>query len=370
MITVQIGEQTFCGDSVVSITSKQTVDPVSSRLPEAEMVIQLYTAVPLCPQLEEKVTLLVDNWMVQTMFVKECTRVGNCRYRLLTKPRTEYLQTRFMGNIYQGQQVSQVLSELFGDLSERLDSTVIDQESLTGYIAPCTRGEALEQLCFGVGATLCCGAAGELVIGKPLMGSDRVLDQDQMTPATSWRLLPHYSRFELASHEYVKGQVLKTLVDKEEVVGYPATITFTKPYWFYTTGDEYVTEIVEEGTNYVKLYHNGITTIYGKPWLEQTVYHTLPGTESDDPWFSHVLAVRDRTLIGPHNVESRLQELKTLGQMRCLLKAECLITDMGIALRAGDPVTTLYGTGIVVGEKLTLTENKLHQELTVMCNGT
>ena len=43
---------------------------------------------------------------------RERTRTGKNRYRLLAKPRTEFLQTRFIGNIYEDVTCQRILEEL------------------------------------------------------------------------------------------------------------------------------------------------------------------------------------------------------------------------------------------------------------------
>lgn len=365
-VSVKIGEMTFSTDEIVSVAARQKVDPIYGGLPEGEMVVQLYTAKTLSTQREEKMTLLVNGLTVLSMFVKKCTRVGAYRYKLLASPRMEYLQTRFVGNIYQDRQVYEVLQELFGEQADRLDAESVYWDCLTGYISPGTRAHALEQLCFGVGAVLTCGTAGDLTFKKPLCEDPKVLTSGQITPASSWVLLPHYTRYELVSHSYVKGQADKLITDREEINTDPVVLTYASPYWYYSTETDGFIEIVDEGSNFVKFYHSGLITVYGKPWLDQTEYHTLPGQESDDPWYSYVLSVRDRTLIGPDNVKTRLQELKTLGQMRCQLTVGCLDGDLADGPRPGDAVTLPDTQGIVVGEKLSLTAGRLHRELTII----
>ena len=368
IVTLHLGELVFGAGEIVSVEAKQTVDPIYGRLPEGKLAVQLCTAIPLSPQKEEQLTLLVNGITVLTMFVKECVKTGSDRYRLLAKPRTEYLQTEFIGKIYENHQVFQVLPDIFGEQADRMDAEQIYFESAIGYIPPGTRGTALEQLVFAAGGMIICGTAGDLAFKKPLQEGGIPLREEMLLPIQSQRFLPYYTRYELVAHQYEKENVEKVAMDKEYVNGTPATVTFRNPHWSYYTGDEFEGEIIEEGSNYVKMYHKGIMVIYGKPWVDRPQYHTLPGVGSEDPWYSHVLTVRDRTLIGPHNVESRLQELKTLGQLRCQRKINCLQTSMGLAARPGDRVTLPDGTwGIVTGETLMLTQNQLLQELTVIC---
>jgi len=366
---VRIGDREFGADEIISVTGKQKLDPLYGGLPEGEMVVELYTREPLEPQREEPLVLLVNGLTKMTMFVKKCTRIANCHYRLLAKPRTEYLQTKFIGKLYEDSiYMYEILPEIFGDRSDNILTESVYFDQVKGYIGPGSRAHVLQQLSVGIGAMLACGEAGDLTFKKPLAEDPKVLTKAQLTAARSQVLLPHYSCYELVSHEYVKGQVDKTVIDKEEYLQGQVVIPFHSPHWGYSsTGDgEYNCEILDCGSNFVEVLHSpGPLIIYARPWLDQTVYYTLPGVESEDAWFSHVLSIRDMTLIGPHNVEERLQQLKTLGQLRCQLTVGCLDDLEGP--RPGDRVSLPEVQGIVTGEKVILKGGRLYRELTVLC---
>lgn len=363
--SIKCGQLEFGADAIVSLQCEQTADPIYGTLPTGEMLLELYTDQPLRPQKEEKLCLFLNGMPFLTQFVTDCTKLDQHRYRLRAKPRTEYLRTEFIGKIYEGQTVHETLEELFGDRAEGIDDEPIQLETLTGYISPGNRGHALEQILFATGAMLVCGASGDLACKRPMEEISRELSESRMLVGMETKWLPHYSRFELVSHDYVQGQMLKTIVDKAEYPRGEVTITFQNPWWNVVTDGEHGGEVVEWGSNYVVVGQYGVVTLIGYPWLDQKGYHSLPGVESEDPWFSHVLTVRDKTLIGSHNVEARLQELQELGSMRCRIKTGCFAESW--ELRVGDPVELPGYRGIITAEKLTLSKNRLYRELTVLC---
>lgn len=368
-LTLYYGQEAipFGPESLISLTCTQSVDPIYGGLPKGELVAELYTWVSLCPQKEEELALYWDSSLLATYYIQDCTQTARHRYRLRANPRTEYLQTRFVGKIYQGEQVDEELEEMLGEQKDLVSPNTIAWQSLTGYIGPCTRGQALEQIAFGTGSTLVCSNDGSLIFQKSLEESARNLTKENVIADYQIRWLPHYTRFELASHRYTKGQIERVIKDRMELSGSPAVVTFQDPYWWYNTDVKYACEIVNSGSNFVEVYHNKVMTLYAKPWVRETTYHTLPGVTGEDPLFSHVLSVRDRTLIGPHNVQSRLRELQTLGSLRQQIKVQLRGDAKPWNFQPGDPVTLPGYWGIVTGQKVTVHNGRVHMELTALC---
>ena len=363
------GDREFGADQVLDFRCKQTVDPLFGTLPTGEMTVDLYTEQPLEPQREEALVILWDDIRIATQHVRSCVRTGKNRYRLLAKPRTEFLQTRFIGNVYEDVTCQRILEELFGDQAHRIDAELMIPMEMRGYIDPGTRGQALEQLAFAGGAMITCGQGGDLAFRRPFTDAPVTLTEDQILMEQQVKWLPHYSRFELVAHDYYKSEHLETIYHRLQLPSGVQTVYLDKPYWFIVAEADPFAEILEEGTNYAVVDQPGLVTLEGRPWLDNSSYHTLPGAESEDPWFSHVLTVRDRTLVGSHNVEALLQQLKVIGSMRKQLKITCRADSLA-GLRPGTLVYLPGHRGIVIAETLTPTPTQLTATVTLLCQET
>lgn len=363
-------ERIFEADAVVSAVYKQTVDVVRGGLPEATMEVVVRSQEPLALQKEQKLTLYWNGQLKTVQHVTECTRIGESLYRICGKFRLEYLQTTFLGAMYTGENAMETVSKLLEGRELEVDIP-LTEESLNGYVPRGTRAEALQQIVFGMGAVLTISPGGALWLRQPEMEDVFALEPSRLEKNFPIRYLRSYTRFELAEHRFTKGVYAVVLKDREEYPPSEITLTFSKPYWYYNTdGDS--GEILEEGPNHVVILQPGRVTLYGKPYLQETFWHTLPGESSQDPEYSCVLTVRDMTLVGSHNVETLLARLQEMGQLRQTVTGEYVVKPGEPMPQPGDPVSlgTPWGAtlqGFVTGVKMTLLNHTARLELTVCC---
>ena len=305
-----------------------------------------------------------DGNLFLTAYIMDCVRTGN-RYRLTLRPRTEFLQTKFLGAVHENAALSTVLTDLLGDQAPWYPEKLLDK-TITGYLPPATRSQTLEQIAFGLGAMQVMDNDGRLVFKCPVKESVTQLAPERFSQRPQVRLLPHYTRFELAAHRFYKGQMEKKLIDKQETM--EEFLTFSRPHWDYVSSTVEGAEILDFGSNWVQIMRYGPTlTLYGYPWLNETSYHTLPGEPSWDPLYSRVLSVRDKTLINPQNVQARLENLKALGQLRRQVKVRYLAEDMYNVPKVGDPVALPGLWGVVTQEDMTVAKDRVRLDLTIMC---
>ena len=357
----------FNTDELICIRYRQSADLLFSRQPQAEMTVEIYTKTPFQPQREEKMEFWYDGNLFLTAYIMDCVRTGS-RYRLTLRPRTEFLQTKFLGAVHENAGLAAVLTDLLGDQAPWYDEKLLDK-TVTGYLPPATRSQTLEQIAFGVGAMQVIDNDGRLVLKCPAKQQTVELEPKRVSKQPQIRLLPHYTRYELVSHRYYKGQTEKKLIDRQETM--EEFLTFQNPHWCYNSSTGEGAEILDYGSNWVQIMRYGQTlTMYGNPWLCETKYHTLEGEPSWDPLYSRVLSVRDKTLIHPQNVEQRLQNLKALGQLRQQVQVRYLAQDLYAAPRVGDSVSLPGLWGVVTRQDLTVAKDMVHLELTVMCEET
>lgn len=371
---IYYGQQTltFTDDSLVSLVYKHQADHLYGGLPESTLELVLYSEQELQPQREEKLEVLYLTDVMITQYVTECTRIGRYLYRLTAKTRKEYLQTRFKGNVYDNIDLAKLLKLVFPEQRPSVQ-TGLGVDTVTGYLSPAARSEVLQQMAFGLGAMVVVGYDGSLRLKTRFEAYPFALDPGKLKSHCTVQYLPVYTGYELASHSYTPGQYVKELRYREEYGENPMELTFSQPYCSFSTDGELNMEILENGSNYVIFTHPGIATIYGTPYLHTTDYHTAAGESAEDPNFSHVMTVRDRTLVGSHNAAVLLQQMQAVGQLRQVVKAD-YATELGEFIpRVGETVafTNHLGKrlqGIVTGEVITMTRTHVRTEVTIYCS--
>lgn len=350
-MSVQIkiyGQPVLCfgKEALVRVRLRQKVDLTGGGLPELELETVLRSEAPLQLQNEQKLELYRNGLLCATAHVCECVRLGEQLYRIRGKPQLEYLQTEFLGAMYEAMPLLQLLDQLL----EGRDYAVVDNlnsQTVSGYLPRCNRQEALRQVTVSVGGALCMDEAGKLWLRKP--GEDieaEVLESDRIRAEYPLQLLPEYTCFELGAHSYTRGKLPVELKKQAEYPSGQTVLYFTNPYYNYYTDPELVIYVSEEGPNYAVVEHRGIITLYAYPYIKQTDYHTLPGVENVD--YSLVHTVRDVTLVHPGNVEGLLQRMQELGQLRIRATVTCPVGQDSRLLRAGDPVELPTGWGTVL----------------------
>lgn len=360
---------TFADDAVVKVRLRQKVDLTGGGLPEVDLEVILHSEAPLRLQNEQKLELYRSGGLQATVYAGECTRLGEKLYRIRGRRQLEYLQTEYLGGIYEEVSPYTLLDQLLEGRDYELAVPLSDVH-VTGYLPRCNRQEAVRQLAVSMGAVVCAKREGTLWLRTPEYEDTQVLESGRILGENSLQMLPEYTRFELAAHSYTQGQFPVKLRDQVEYPAGLTTIYVSSPHYNYYTEDAYSNYVEEEGPNYVVVSQHGRMTLYAYPYIKETTYHTLPGAENGD--YSLVQTVRDVTLIHNGNVQSLLQRMQTMGQLR--LRATLTYgaaPDQELPM-AGDPVElpTAWGTklrGYIQKSDLLVTHDTLKLELTVAC---
>lgn len=359
----------FRDDGVVRLRLRQSVDLQSGGLPEVALEAILYSQTPLQLQNEQKIELYWSNLLQATAYVGECTRLGERLYRIRGRRQLEYLQTEFLGGIYQDTPPEALLNQLLEGRDYEL-AIPLTEDYVTGYLPRCNRQEAVRQLAVGMGAVICAKREGTLWFRAPEYEDPAVLEPGHILGDCAVQLLPEYTRFELAAYRYTKGQFEVKLRDRVEYPAGITTIYMSAPHYnFYTDGNLSI-YVEEEGPNYAVISHHGVITLYAYPYIKETTYHTLPGAETTD--YSLVQTQRDVTLVHEGNVQALLQRMQRMGQLRVRATVTCgVMPDRQMPL-AGDPVElpTSWGTklrGYIQKCVLLVEHGVLKQTLTIVC---
>lgn len=234
-----------------------------------------------------------------------------------------------------------VLEQVLGviGVAYELDDAIKDVE-ISGWIAPGTYRQALQQICFAAGAVPV-SARNENLLILPVslpsqLYSHRVRLSDRLNKQ-SIELLPLISSIELISHDYTQGLELEDIFEKELEAG-NHKIVFEKPYYeiivdgpgftallrLTESGDFRITEggdFREAGGEYVfgpnALYLSldtaGTVTITGYPWLDSKRAFTF--TEPAASEFANK-KISEATLVSAEIAQQVLDRVSAFYQQR------------------------------------------------------
>ena len=259
---------TFADDAVVKVRLRQKVDLTGGGLPEVDLEVLLHSEAPLRLQNEQKLELYRFGGLQATVYAGECTRLGEKLYRVRGRRQLEYLQTEYLGGIYEEVSPYTLLDQLLEGRDYEL-AVPLSDGNVTGYLPRCSRQEAVRQLAVSMGAVVCAKREGTLWLRTPEYEDTQVLEPGRILGENSLQMLPEYTRFELAAHSYTQGQFPVKLRDQVEYPAGLTTIYVSSPHYNYYTEDAYSNYVEEEGPNYVVVSQHGRMTLYAYPYIKE-----------------------------------------------------------------------------------------------------
>lgn len=309
---------------------------------------------------EQKVQLFQDGELIATQCLKSSKRTGSRQVELSCRSDIEFLQSRFMGGIYNSQDPMTLLDEILLGKTYTLDADII-RRKLTGYLPVCSREDALQQVAFALGAVLSMDKNGQFKFNA-LTNTATWIPASRILSGGALETLPAYTKVELASHSYTPSSHWVTLFEGRDYGTEPVTLTFGQPYAEYSFAEG---TLIDWGPNFVTFMPGYTTTLRARPYVHATAYHTVEEPAADSG-YSKVLSVRDMTLVSPENAQQVLEWLYQRGQLVQKLQ----VTVLAQGERAGQPVQlpTPWGTvfsGYISKMKSAFTGSSQIAELTV-----
>ena len=357
----------FGKDAIISAYYHSQADLFFGGMPQAELTVQLRSTTPILPQREEKLELELGGGTQMTGYIKSARRLSQDRYQLVASARYEQLQLDFIGDFYENVPFVTLQTQIAGEVNMGADDAVCSK-TITGYLPNSNRLSAIEKLAFASEATLVWSRYGMLRFRSLKNGYTFQIPKGQMLQDMSVRHLPLYTHYEVGAHSYTPGQLEVLLRDHQEYLTSPATITFTTPHYDYWLTDEPCGEIQESGPNFLTLIHQGVVTVYAKPYIHEVHYLTRQGETDGD--YIRKMTVRDNTLIQQDNAQSLLSHMQWLGGLRQQLQCKMLVRPGEFAPEPGDCllVPTLWGSwfrGYVTKTRGELSRDWMQMELTL-----
>lgn len=362
-VELTVGDLTFDTASLMKLQLHTGVDTIYGSLQGDSMEAVVRADAPAEAQAlqEQKVKLYSDGSLLATQCLKSCTRTGSREFTLSCQSDMEFLEGQFMGGMYSNMDPLLLVDQILAGRSFTMDAAVMNR-SVTGYLPVCSRAKALRQVAFALGAVVSMDKNGRFSFNAPDLSAAGIIGPERILAGSKLRTTPAYSKVELVSHKYTASSRWVELFRNRDYGADPVTLTFAQPYAAYDFEEG---TLLDSGPNFVTFQPGTVTTLLARPYVHTTAYHTVeePAAESG---YSHVLSVRDMTLVNPSNAQQVLKWLHERAQMGQQLTVKVMVE----AERAGQQValSTPWGstfTGYISKMESTLTDSAHVAQLTV-----
>ena len=354
---ITIGQLIVFGrEEIISAQLVNEVDHTLGTMPVDISRFEVFApdGLSLNPQQNQRVELYRDSQLLATHYIENGTRSAAGHYVLDCHSAVGRLESDFLGSVYDGVPAEDLLPELLDYLPVYIDPKLRRRE-VTGYIPVCTRREALQQVCFAIGAMVSTSKSDVInIIPIPDTGDVKFADDDIFAGAEI-EIAKRVAAVEVAAHRYKKSNTVETLLDDEVISGEDVLITFDAPHWGYEISGGTITG---EGANWITITADGAVAVTAKIYTHTTTIRKKKNPDATYAERGNVVSVTEATLVNSSNVQQVLDRLLAASERRWTLTQDVVVTDQEI----GSIVTSHspWGgtvTGIITSIDSTITQN-------------
>ncbi len=222
-------------------------------------------------------------------------------------------QSTCLGGVYENVPATTILTEILGEAPYSLDST-LQSAALTGYLAICTRREALQQVAFALGAVVDCSRGDQIKIYPPPERPSSLIGWNRKFDGGKLKLEPAVTGVDVIAHKYIPDAEVKELY-KDALAPGSYTVTFDSPAHSLTiTGGT----ITASGANYasITVAEEGEVTISGKGYTDSTQVVSKRQEPLPSGIQENTLRVEGATLISAANAKAAADRIFEYHQNR------------------------------------------------------
>lgn len=341
--SIEVGHTILFGkEELISVQILNEIDPSLCELTADTISFEIYDKQSrnLIPQENQRLEVTKNGSLYAVQYIKSSTRESKDRYYISGQSAIGLLEDTFLGGLYTGKPLRELLREVLGEWEFDLDPS-FDSMTITGYIPICAQREALQQISFAIGAIVTTQGSSKIRFVPPAESVTSVLGESDVFQGSKMKTSPRIARVEVFSHSYTEAEDVENLIKDEEIDGEDVLLTFSEPHheYFIIGGT-----INSFDVNWVKITASGPVTITAKKYTHNTVSHTKRNPSATAKEQGNFISVSGATLINSKNAKQALERLYKSSQMRQSMQQEAVITSQ----KVGDMASSIspWGTEI------------------------
>lgn len=338
---IQIGHVVvFLQDELVRVSLLNEIDPSLCELSIDTMKVEILEKKDrfLIPQKNQSMYLYRDDEQIASQYITDSSRENQRFYTFSCQSAVGRLEDDFLGGIYNGYPVDNLLSTVLEGFNA--DWTSFSGKTVTGHLPVCTRREALQQIAFAIGAVVTTQGDGMIRLsplkdsvdaeftGKDIFSGAKVVREAQTAAV------------QIIAHSYAESTEEETLINNEKITGENVLYIFSAPHYGYSIvgGD-----LVDSGENWVRITATGPVTLTGKKYIHSTAVHKKENPYATATEKGNIVSVENATLIHAGNVEEAINRLFEYNTLKNVLTQEVVVTDQkaGQKAKSGNPWGTV-----------------------------
>lgn len=354
---IEIGQTiTFGAEELKNARLVNEIDPTLCELSADMMSFEVVDSQNrnLIPQESQEIELIKDGVTEAVHYITSSDKECGSRYLFSGQSIIGLLEGTFMGGIYKDKPVSDLLSEVLGEVKFDLHSKFSDVK-VTGYIPILSQRNALQQIAFAIGAIITTRGGKKIrFVPIPTSTSARFSAKDIFLGGKV-KSEPRIAKVEVMAHSYTLSDEEETLMQEEEISGSNLLLTFPDPHHSYSvTGGT----ILSSDANWVRIDVDGPVTLKAKKYHHNTITHSKQNAKATAKEQGNVISVTDATLVNNANVQKTLDRLYDAYLLRKKVEQQVTVSNQ----RAGQLATTVTPWDTLVNGMIFSMDSKFTQK--------
>ena len=248
----------FFGNELRAVTVSQQTNPLSLELPinTVSFTLESKNDIEYSFQTKQPLETYFGGELRQSTFVTTSTRTAKRQWRVESEDYIGQMENiTFYGDVYTSKNVKELLTSTFSEARIPLHiSSDLDTATITGYIAPTTLRDAVQQICFVINAVATTSAVDGVKISKLNDTIVEHLPLSRIRQGQSFKSSERVSQVSLEYYTYYAPDTTSEEAEWENLykasesgTGENIVVTFSEPHYHFLISNG---EILHNTANY------------------------------------------------------------------------------------------------------------------------
>lgn len=302
----------FYGDELRNVSVMQALNPISSELcvNSVDFTLDSKSDMEYSFQSKQPLSVYFDGKLRATTFVSKSKRLSKRMWRVESEDYIGQLaKLTFMGGMYVNQNAASLLAKIFAQAKIPLTMAAsLSAKTITGYIPICSCREAVQLICFAIGAV--CHTAGSDTVKIYELSNDITwqIPLSRIRQGQSFEENERVTQVRVTAHSYKKNDESLVAYDASESgTGDNILVQFSEPlHSLSITGGAILNDAEgnsQSSANYAVIKATNVTCkLSGKKYTNIAAVHVKNNPDVSAGDLENLVEITDVGLVNPSNV--------------------------------------------------------------------
>ena len=300
----------FKADELRDVSLIREINPISENIVinVCDFTLDSKTDMEYSFQSKQPLSIFFNDKLVLTTFVSSSRRTGKRLWNVETEDYVGILDgIKFLGGMYEDQNAVELLESILKQANVPYTiSVVLNEKSVTGYIPICTCRQAIQKICFAIGAVVDTSNSETLDIFVLTQDVAQHIPRKRIRQGQNFKVEDRVTEIQLTQYQYSKtDEVFEPYnTSNGDPYGENILVEFSEPlYDLKISGGEFV----KTGANFAIINSTSGCSIGGKKYQTTKVIKSKKNPNILASDVENIKKIDSETLISESNVDEVLE---------------------------------------------------------------